>query len=253
MLSLGQIYARNIYFHSYLNLFIMASITYGSIITDIKGSIGGISYQSNGGGKIARLRPSPINRASFGQNAVRNKFNTVVASWGQTSLAQKQAWAALALAHPTTGYYGAVKQLNGFQLFNQLNSYRLITGSAISLNAPSYQTPVVPPLYILNLQPSYCYWALQPTSILNNYFYLLYTSLPIGVAVPKNRTNMKLTKIIAPFTGNQINFLSEYLTTHKLSAMPVNNGVNRYIHCYLATLTNNALWPSAFNRQVFQL
>lgn len=252
LLQVGY-YTRYIVFHSKLILNVMATVTYGSIITDIKGSIGGLTYQSNGSGKILRLRPKPTNRASDNQQKQRGNFNVCVAAWATTSLTQKNAWNALAAAHPTTTYYGATRLLNGFQMFNQLNSYRLLFSLVVSLPTPIYQTPIMPPLYTLIFNSSACIWVLQPAALFNDYYYVLYTSLPIGTSVAKNRTAMKLTKIVAPFTGASIDFKTEYLATHNLAAFPVNNGVNRYVHVYLAALTNNAMFPSAFNRFVVQI
>jgi len=77
----------------------MARITYG-LITDIRGSIGGLTFQKNASGAIVRLKSTRVINPS---NLLANQqrlLASIVALWFTLTNDQKNAWNALAAAHP---------------------------------------------------------------------------------------------------------------------------------------------------------
>jgi hypothetical protein len=231
----------------------MARVQYGSIITDIAGSLGGLTFQRNGSGKIVRNRPIQPRQGSAGQNSVRQAFNDVTYNWSTLSLANKQAWAAYALAHPVTTYWGTTKQLNGYQMHNQINSYRKLCGLALTASPATYVSPYIPPLQSLTFNASSMVWQLIPTAGTFPSYFLLFTSPPISLSTANARGQVRLTKVSQVISATSISFLAEYLATHNLAALPASNGVNYYCHVYLAAVNSSCFISGAFNKQVVQL
>jgi len=103
----------------------MARVTYGSGITELAGSIGGVTYQKNASGNIAKLRSNPIVNPTPLQAGYQRQMAMLVAFWPTLSQANKDAWNDLAAAHLHTTPWGESKKLSGYQWFLSCNTTRL--------------------------------------------------------------------------------------------------------------------------------
>ena len=99
----------------------MARVTYGSGITELAGSIGGVTYQKNASGNIAKLRSNPIVNPTPLQAGYQQQMAMLVAFWPTLSQANKDAWNDLAAAHLHTTPWGESKKLSGYQWFLSCN------------------------------------------------------------------------------------------------------------------------------------
>lgn len=113
----------------------MARITYGPLVTEIAGSIGGITFQRNTSGPIAKLKTNPPVNPRAKQSARQQQMAFLVSFWSTLSQVNKGLWNTFAAAHDHTTPWGETKTLSGFQWFLSVNNYRM----------PTYDTPVSSP------------------------------------------------------------------------------------------------------------
>jgi len=120
----------------------LAKVTYGSIITEINGSIGGITFQTNRAGTIARLRPATFRSRSGKQNTEIANFTSLIAGFSELSLADKATWDAFALAHTKETKFGETRTLTGQNWYVSSNGHREQLGLARIDVAPMFQMPI---------------------------------------------------------------------------------------------------------------
>jgi len=116
----------------------MALITLGSVATDIRNSIGGVTYSRNKGGAYARARVTPLNPKTTAQTTVRNNFAVNSKAWsGILTAAQRSAWSAFAAVNPYVNVLGASIILSGIAIFQSLNQVLSQIGSAQITDPPT--------------------------------------------------------------------------------------------------------------------
>ncbi len=113
----------------------MARVIYGSIITDIKGSIGGITYQKNGSGTIARLKPRKTKTNTQKQRDQQPRLKELQRNWNLLELGLKALWNDFASVNDKIGLDGNPKVLTGYQWYLSINQNRLLFNDPI-LEAP---------------------------------------------------------------------------------------------------------------------
>jgi len=122
----------------------MARVTYGGGVTEFAGSIGGVTFQKNASGQIAKLRSNPTVNPSALQATYQTNMSFLVAFWSTLSQVNKDLWDAYAIAHDHTTPWGDVKTLSGYQWFLTCNLMRLIYTS----------TPIsTPPIWVAYSPP----------------------------------------------------------------------------------------------------
>jgi hypothetical protein len=117
----------------------MARIIYGSIITDIKGSIGGLTFQKNGSGTIARLKPRKNKTNTQKQRDQQPRLKQVQKEWNELTLVNKILWNDFAAVNNKIGLDGQEKKLTGYQWFLSINENRLLFEDSILLVPPVYE------------------------------------------------------------------------------------------------------------------
>ena len=115
----------------------MALITLGSVATDIRNSIGGVTYSRNKGGAYARARVVPLNPQTTAQTTVRANFANNSKAWsGTLTAAQRTAWTNFAAVNPYVNVLGASIILSGIAMFQSLNQILSQIGSAQETDPP---------------------------------------------------------------------------------------------------------------------
>lgn len=164
----------------------MARIQYGAIITDIIGSINGITFQHNRSGKIARLKPKTRKQPTEAQVLRQVKHSGILHAWQQISGIQQQDWNDFADLHTKINQFGDTKKLSG------LNWYESINLSLDLINQPSLITP---PVYLLpSAVPAYTITIDQ-------------TKIQINLTTPFDTTdNALLIRATGPIQNTTTNF-----------------------------------------------
>lgn len=127
----------------------MARVTYGSLVTELAGSIGGLTFQKNSSGNVARLKSKKPLNPNQEQSENQVVFTQMVAAWPALSQADKDTWDALAAAHTKYTPWGEEKTLNGFQWYMSCNRILALAGDAYLSTAPAYASVSPPTAFTL--------------------------------------------------------------------------------------------------------
>ena len=113
----------------------MAKVQYGAMVTALRGSIGGFTFQTNRSGNIVRLRPKGRQSPSTKQAQSLGFNMQLVSAFSELTPAQKLDWDAFAIANTHEDRFGTVRTLTGQNWFISINRNRLILSEGI-LNSP---------------------------------------------------------------------------------------------------------------------
>lgn len=126
----------------------MAKVIYSPIVTELNGSIGGMTFQNNGSGSIARLKPKKAKTNTQNQRNQQPRLKEIQSQWQQLSLENKQLWNEFASINKKIGLNGQEKTLTGYQWFLTINQNRALFNDDYLLVPPEYE--VVNPINNVN-------------------------------------------------------------------------------------------------------
>jgi hypothetical protein len=125
----------------------MAKIIYSVPVSELTGSIGGVTFQRNSSGFIARSKPNrKVNPSNF-QSAAQMAVSSTINAWHNLPVESREGWNQLASDQPHVTPWGALRNLNGYQQFlsNNLN-LKALNSTPISV-APIYDPPPAPDVF----------------------------------------------------------------------------------------------------------
>ena len=109
----------------------MARVKLGPLITDISGSIGGMTIQRNKFGITLRQKPIPLYKFTPAQITIRTYIATIQAAWQNLTDAERLQWNRfLDFSGQTINRDRSVK-LSGHSLYLKYQLYRLLTGMSL--------------------------------------------------------------------------------------------------------------------------
>jgi len=205
----------------------MARVQYGSIITDIKGSIGGITYQKNRAGNIARLRGGTFKSSTPKQTTSQSNHITILSTWQSLSLSDKDLWNAFALANTKINRFGEVKTLSGLNWFESINQTRMCFGLSFLLVPPVYSLPTGPPAYTLVVSNTLISIEFSPPFNPTDTGLKIWTTPPLSRSTNSLRSQYRLTKVTQSNPYGLIDLTADWQTTHKIPYPPSSN-----TYCY---------------------
>lgn len=113
-------------------------IKWGSLATDGRGSVAGLTFSRNRGGSYVRARVKPTNRQSPKQMIVRNRLQTLQTTYRDTLTApERNGWIQLAEDFSGVNKLGATIKHTGPLMFIRTNAVRLRCNKAIIVAAPA--------------------------------------------------------------------------------------------------------------------
>jgi hypothetical protein len=225
----------------------MARVTYGSIITDIKGSIGGITFQRNANANIARLRFTRNKKNTQKQVTKITEFQTALSLWGTLDGTEKAAWDTFAAANTKEDKWGVVKTLSGFQYFCSINNYLQLVGVAQVTAPPVWGTPLAVADYTvaaiyndfsINWSPSFAH---------TSEYLLLFTSPLLRSISLLNRKALRLTAVIDPGTDSSYDYLSNWQAAHNIPVPIAGSPSKKFIFTGIMTVHQSKGLVSALN------
>ena len=117
---------------------------------EIKGSLGGITFQGSPFGTTIRTRTVPVNPNTPAQVAARSGFANASARWSLTlTAAQRQGWEDYASETPIPDRFGELRTVGGRRMYLRFNAAATILGASFIDTAPA--TPGVAPAATLVL------------------------------------------------------------------------------------------------------
>lgn len=125
----------------------MAVITTGSIVADIRGSVGDETYARNQGGLYVKARKAPTDPNTAAQQACRAAMAALSQYWSDELTEQNRTdWRAYAHQHPRPNRFGSVNLTNGYTRFLRLNFTRRRLDATIPFTSPPPAPPLHPPV-----------------------------------------------------------------------------------------------------------
>lgn len=119
----------------------MAKIKFGSVITDSRGHIGGITYKWGRFGNVAQRLVTPTLHRTARSSSSRARFASLSRRWWSVlTPTERTDWRSLAAANPRPNTWGDDFPLSGLALFIGINSTLDQAGFTMIDTAPSDQT-----------------------------------------------------------------------------------------------------------------
>lgn len=128
----------------------MAVIQTGSIVDDIRGSVGAETYGRNQGGLYVRTRTGPAGPPSADQDKSTAAITALSQYWSATLTdQQRDDWRKYAHQHPRPNRWGTLTITNGYNRFIAHNAriYRITT--AVTYPSAPSRPPIHPPVFII--------------------------------------------------------------------------------------------------------
>lgn len=118
----------------------MARVKYGTIVTEIRGKVGGLVFQKCGSQLSMRVNPSKKIPSTTDAFYTRNRFVVLAKAWAQMSPEQKLSFTTQAPTYPTIDKWGNPIVLTAYQLFIYINrTVQLVEGTVVTTAYPFYQ------------------------------------------------------------------------------------------------------------------
>jgi hypothetical protein len=95
----------------------MARVKYGAIVTDIRGSIGGTTFQGNAYGSTVKNKSLQVRPNTAFQNKVKSIFSASVKAWRSFSDTERNNWNTYAANFPQYTKNDPTVALSGFNAF----------------------------------------------------------------------------------------------------------------------------------------
>jgi hypothetical protein len=120
----------------------MAIIKYGALATEIRGSIGGTTFQANKYGFSVKNKPNIVKPRSVKQTISKQIINWAVNAWGLIGPSGRADWNAFAVNYPQPSSKNPSAILSGYNAFLKWHlAFFLYSG----VNAGYITSPEVPP------------------------------------------------------------------------------------------------------------
>ena len=122
----------------------MARVKFSPIVTNISGSVGGVTFQRNKFGHTMRQKPLPTFTPSVSQLAVRTHMATVQRAWQALTDAQRTQWNRFLDFSGQTIKHDKSVLLTGHTLFLKYQLLRLTGGHTLLATIEYVSMPSVP-------------------------------------------------------------------------------------------------------------
>jgi len=171
----------------------MARVTYGALVTKLAGSIGGVTFQENTSGSIAKLRSKQTVNPTSLQAQYQNRLSYLVSLWPTLTQIQKDAWNTFAAANDHTTPWGDIKTLSGYQWFLSCNLRRMLYWASAIIVPPVWYVPAPPATFTIETAAGYIRAAWVPDYNAPQDL-VAYCSLPLKQSSLKLRRSLFLIK-----------------------------------------------------------
>lgn len=99
----------------------MASIKFASVVSDVRGKVGGTVFARNANGSYIRTLMKPVNKLTALQQIKRNNLAIYANSWRELTDANRGEWNDQISNYPYYNRVGIKSYYTGFQLYMKLN------------------------------------------------------------------------------------------------------------------------------------
>lgn len=172
----------------------MAVITFGAIVTNAKGKIGGHFLSNSLGGPTLQSNPkvnkgayvlgsAGLSASAYNRAQVSQTLLYVVKSWKNVSAVNKAAWSAAAPNFPTTNKLGVPVKPSGYHCYVHINyGYFSIHGTLLAV-PPAVQIGVLPSEFTITTLSSTVVSVTLSAAIPANYIAYIKATPPLSAGV----------------------------------------------------------------------
>ena len=231
----------------------MATVTYGGGVSELKGSVGGVTFQRNKSGTIVKRKTYYPNNPGSVQSTNQNYLAKIVSSWQGLSSARRAQWDVIAAAHDHTTPWGDTKTLSGFQFFMSNNLNLLATGQAIYVDQPTWLAPAAPDQFTLETDVDGIYIRWDPE------YNPPYNFLLISVSPPLRQGNILLRRSLfqidiygAGQTG-EIDITADYIAQFGMTWATFWAAAECFIIARVRLIAEDEGWSSAYVSAITQI
>lgn len=120
----------------------MATVKFGTIVTDIKGKVGGNVFQGSKSGTTLKTIDAIADSAKLTKADAGRVINTlpltasIAGAWRNLTDAQRQSWVTGAVNYPAYNKFGVAYTPSGYQVFMTLNFQIVALGFALLTDCP---------------------------------------------------------------------------------------------------------------------
>ena len=173
----------------------MATIQLGALITSIKGSIQGWTFQKSGTRSTVRARSSPGRSSTINQQLAHQTHQKRLNEWQALNLSDRQLWNSYASLYPKVNKFGTSKKLTGQNWLESINTTLELIGEPLLS---------IPPVHILPIPVNSFYLTFD-----NGYFQAIFDT-------PIDLTNDRLLIWGTPITSRttlSVNQMRKYMSS----------------------------------------
>lgn len=194
----------------------MAIIQLGSLISNIKGSIGGVTFSNVRGGTVAKSRLTGKRIPTTSQSNALNNSKIITNAWNNLTAEQKQVFNDYALANEFTDRYGNTKSITGYAWFKMLCWASYFLDATLLTSPPAYSTPAALPALtvVCDVDSIVCTWATSINTATTGL--LFYTSPPVRQGAGLVRGSLRLTDISSLDYSSSFNITTAWQNAHGL-------------------------------------
>jgi hypothetical protein len=109
----------------------MARIKYSGLVDNIRGSIGGTTFQANAYGYTVKRKPNMIKPNSPDQNRSKVLFAKAVKAWKDLTSTNRSNWETYASTYPQYAKYNPDSELSGFAVFTKQHVFKFLCGQIV--------------------------------------------------------------------------------------------------------------------------
>jgi len=133
----------------------MARILYSGIVSELKGSVKGTTYQRNVAGSIAKGKNNARFSPSTFQSSELTDFSYIASIWNALDWDHKDDWGGFATYNKRTDFWGNVKSISGYNWFMSINRNALLAGDELWTDVPEDANIQAIPPYSIDVTSSY--------------------------------------------------------------------------------------------------
>lgn len=219
----------------------MAVITTSGLVSDIRGSIAGNTFQRSAGGLTVRKKPMPVGRGSNQQLAQRSIIAQLNFLWNNLSDADRQVWSSFAIFNNGASKTNRQRSTanNGKTQFFAVNSWLLIYGKPYiptpTIVTPPAQPVPCPPFYNISANLGVSSYDLDTTREI----LVVQVSLPQSPSTVTANTGFR-TLVYTMVDGTIQDWSAAYLSTF---GVPLTFGKRYWIQLIVVDFVSGAISP----------
>lgn len=197
----------------------MARIKLGPMVTDIAGSIGGVTIQRNKFGITMRQRPFPPASFTPAQYNVRQKIITIQQAWQNLTDAQRLQWDRFLDYSGQTIKADKSVKLSGHALYLKYQILRLLSGYSLLTTITYIPMPTVPVFNQITLGASVYQIIFDDPVDYSDHFFLFKITTPRNENRAFSMRGLRFMKV-TPADSSTFEFQNSYIASFGILPLP---------------------------------